>query len=400
MICSAVLGLGFGDEGKGSVVSYLTKAGDKDDTIVVRFSGGHQVGHTVCTNGIKHVFSNFGSGTLDGIPTYWSKFCTVELYGMAYELKLLLDKGIAPKLFIDCRCQITTYFDINYNINDEQNMLHGSCGVGFGATIERVERGFSLTILDFLHKDIFALKVKNLFSNYYGKTNLDECYAYLEGVEELREKISEYVVYNTDNASTTTYLNPSNILDNYRHIIFEGSQGLLLDKRIGFFPNVTRAYTDLTNVGSILSEINSKHRWFRLYLVTRAYQTRHGNGPMTNEDIPHNIKINPTETNVDNYFQGTFRRTLLDLSLLKYSIESLKHYSWNTKVLPTLRTDSTNIVMTCLDHIENEYRLTENKKVLGFSNEEEFINKIMFPIPEGVNILLSRSEVSDNITNY
>ena len=72
MICSAVIGLGFGDEGKGSVVSYLTKA--CDSTIVARFSGGHQVGHTVCTNNTRHVFSNFGSGTLNGTPTYWSKF--------------------------------------------------------------------------------------------------------------------------------------------------------------------------------------------------------------------------------------------------------------------------------------------------------------------------------------
>ena len=69
---SIVIGLGFGDEGKGITTSYLCKKleGTK---IVVRFNGGHQAGHTVVFNGKRHIFSSWGSGTLQGIPTYWSE---------------------------------------------------------------------------------------------------------------------------------------------------------------------------------------------------------------------------------------------------------------------------------------------------------------------------------------
>ena len=58
---SVVIGLNFGDEGKGVVTNFLAKTTNRD---VVRYSGGSQAGHTVVENGIKHVFSGFGSGTL------------------------------------------------------------------------------------------------------------------------------------------------------------------------------------------------------------------------------------------------------------------------------------------------------------------------------------------------
>jgi adenylosuccinate synthase len=68
---------------------------------VIRFSGGHQAGHTVVTDDTRHVFSNFGSGTLRGVPTYWSKFCTVEPIGLLNELDALKIKGYNPILYID-----------------------------------------------------------------------------------------------------------------------------------------------------------------------------------------------------------------------------------------------------------------------------------------------------------
>ena len=69
-----IIGLGFGDEGKGLITDYFCSK--LKNPLVIRFSGGHQVGHTVIYNDIRHMFSNFGSGTLRNIPTYWSKFCT------------------------------------------------------------------------------------------------------------------------------------------------------------------------------------------------------------------------------------------------------------------------------------------------------------------------------------
>lgn len=88
----AVIGLGFGDEGKGITTDYLCSK--TKNPLVVRFCGGSQVGHTVVHNGIRHVFSSFGSGTLRGVPTYWSHKCALDPIGMLNELDVLKEKGI------------------------------------------------------------------------------------------------------------------------------------------------------------------------------------------------------------------------------------------------------------------------------------------------------------------
>jgi adenylosuccinate synthase len=80
----AVLGAGFGDEGKGLVTDWLCRSCAKP--LVIRFCGGQQAGHTVAANGLRHVFSNFGAGTLRGVPTYFSRFCTIDPVGMINEL--------------------------------------------------------------------------------------------------------------------------------------------------------------------------------------------------------------------------------------------------------------------------------------------------------------------------
>jgi adenylosuccinate synthase len=68
----------------------------------------------------KHVFSNFGSGTLQGVPTYWSPYCTIDPVGVINEYKILKDKGIEPKLYIDSRCPVTTPYDKRHNQSKDQ----------------------------------------------------------------------------------------------------------------------------------------------------------------------------------------------------------------------------------------------------------------------------------------
>ena len=140
METKVVLGLGFGDEGKGLVTDYLCP--QHDDTLVVRFSGGHQSGHTVVSkDGKKHTFAQFGSGTLRGVPTFWSKECTIHPAGMIKEYEALKKLGVDPVIFIDPLAPLTTFYDVFYNkaLEISRKKAHGSCGVGFGATIERHE---------------------------------------------------------------------------------------------------------------------------------------------------------------------------------------------------------------------------------------------------------------------
>jgi len=352
VIIKAVIGLGFGDEGKGMFTDYLCS--HTANPLVIRFNGGHQAGHTVVpdTYSPAHVFSNFGSGTLRDVPTYWSKFCTIYPVGILNELKVLKADGYKPVLYIDERCPITTPYEIIQNKLDDSSNQHGSVGVGFGRTIEREEKFYHLNFIDLFYPQVFNAKM-NLLAKYYG-------FGYDDGfIDACQELISTSKI-------NRCYDIPR---DSNYDLIFEGAQGLMLDQHYGFFPHVTRSNTGSKNVLEIINENYQNERINYMYLVTRAYQTRHGNGPMTNPRRSHNIDINPNETNKTN-FQGEFRRTLLDVSLLEYAIKKDDH----------IRNRNNILVVTCLDHIENDYRFTYNDRISSFSNEDDFVREIAFKL--------------------
>ena len=90
-----VLGTTFGDEGKGLTTDYLCK--QYEDSIVVRFSGGQQAGHNVQIGDKRHIHSNFGAGTLRGVPSYFSEHTTFYPVTMMREAeKLKKEFGITP----------------------------------------------------------------------------------------------------------------------------------------------------------------------------------------------------------------------------------------------------------------------------------------------------------------
>lgn len=360
----AVIGLGFGDEGKGITTEYLCS--NSNNPLVIRFSGGQQAGHTVVKNGISHVFSNFGSGSLSNVPTYWSKFCTIDPIGIVNELNILKNKGVNPTLFINPMCPVTTPYDVQSNIELENRNNHGTCGLGVNATWRREEQLYSLRAIDILYPKIWREKLKNIGSFYDIKIDFRrfcECMDMLFYNGNVKIKTPDIHSYDT--------------------LIYEGSQGLLLDEEIGFYPNVTASKISQNNIEEI-----GLMGMFDVYFITRAYQTRHGNGFMTNEDIPHNISSNPNETNQENKYQGKFRRTLLDVDLLEYAIikESIRCKTQGIK----------NLVITCLDHIKDELRLTYKGEIKCFTNEREFIRFISEKLRID-NVYVSHSEKSNNI---
>ena len=153
MPTQAVIDLGFGDSGKGNFTAFLCSK--VKNPIIIRFSGGHQAGHTVVHNGIRHVHASFGSGTLQNVPTYWSKNCTFYPTAFLNELKVLKKKGIdSPIIFVNGECPVTTPFDVQYNKAMNDLYKHGSCGVGFGATLEREKYHYSLKV----QARVFVLK--------------------------------------------------------------------------------------------------------------------------------------------------------------------------------------------------------------------------------------------------
>ncbi|MCI5144118.1 MAG: adenylosuccinate synthetase [Candidatus Electrothrix sp. AR3] len=338
-----IIGAGFGDEGKGLFTDYLCRT--CKNPLVIRFSGGQQAGHTVMTGGIRHIFSNFGSGTLQGAASYFSKFCTIDPVGLVNELEVLLEKGIKPLLFIDSQCPVTTPYDIRRN---QHHHPHGSCGVGVGDTINREENHYSLTFADLFYPWVLETRfdlIRAFYQEYadISKADFFDCCAAIIDSPYIQKS------YGLPQGSWSDH-------------IYEGSQGLLLDQHYGFFPYVTRSNTGTTNAVAIAGT-----KSLEIYLITRAYQTRHGDGPMSNEILPHNIKINKRESNTTNCFQGAFRRTLLDLDLLEYAIsrDNLIRSSSNR-----------HLVITCLDHIRDEYRFIWKGHIVHSANEANFIRRI------------------------
>ena len=99
-----VIGSSYGDEGKGRVVNDLSSK----ETLVCRFNGGDQAGHTVVHDGVRHVFSHFGAGTLKGAITYLSEFFVCHPLKFLMERDELKSKGILPRVIVDPRSLVTT----------------------------------------------------------------------------------------------------------------------------------------------------------------------------------------------------------------------------------------------------------------------------------------------------
>ncbi len=85
-----VIGLGFGDEGKGITTDFLAR--QNPQSVVIRFSGGQQAAHTVMIEDRKHVHSSFASGALRGLPSYFTEHCTIHPVFLLNEQKELKEK--------------------------------------------------------------------------------------------------------------------------------------------------------------------------------------------------------------------------------------------------------------------------------------------------------------------
>lgn len=351
MNISIVLGALFGDEGKGSTVNYLAKK--KNNPLIIRFNGGHQVGHTVVEDDKRHVFSNFGSGSMQNVPTYWSEYCTVNPIGVSREAKALDELGVGkPTVYFDENAMVTTPFDVIINHRRELINKHGSVGVGFGSTIQRNEDHYRLYIRDLKYPHIRDVKLKHIQEKYYNMPynddELDNPNSFTNKLKNIMKDFIEACDYLVENYTITG----NNFKFDEYELIFEAGQGILLDMDYGFFPHVTRSNTTSKNVFKFLDERNIDTSNVITYYVTRTYQTRHGNGYMSNEglDVSY-ITENPNETNETNKYQGDFRKSVLDLDLLDYALCCDEYHNKGI---------AKYLVVTCLDQVPDEIPITVN----------------------------------------
>lgn len=326
-----VIGLGFGDEGKGLTTSYLVS--QTKNPLVIRFNGGHQAGHTVIKDGTRHVFSSFGSGVLHGAPTFISHYCTFYPVAFLNEWEVLQTKiSSTPYTYVHPLCEVTTPYDVAFNqkIEDDRgDKRHGSVGVGFGTTKQRNQDYFKLFVKDLQYPKIVRAKLANI-SKYYG-------------FELEKEAIDQFIEDCSNSLNLIDIVDYQDIkrIDNWNYI-FEGAQGILLDQDHGFFPNVTRSNTTTQNALEIWDLVKREnHPDPEVYYITRCYQTRHGAGFMSDErDLE--LVNNENETNISHEYQGDFRIGKLDSEMVQYALDTdlLFHKHRNLKK---------HLVITCLD---------------------------------------------------
>lgn len=295
-----VIGSFFGDEAKGQCVNNLCD----ENTIVIRFSGANQVGHNVKHNDLQHCFRNFGSGTLKGCPTYWSNYCVCDLHTLLIEMTELRKLGITPNIIFHPFCELVTPYDVISQWNNSENRKHGTVGTGFKPVLDRVKNGYSLTIVDARNLLILREKVHNIGKFYYNfssnvpTTNIDDW------ILAVNRMVNMFPIEQLD------------VLNEYENLVFEGSQGILLDQKHGVMPFCTPSNTTSKNAFEILNKLNRKETPIVNY-VTRPYITRHGNGPLLTNKRVFTIE---DENNQWNDFQKGLRACEFDLDLLNHSL--------------------------------------------------------------------------------
>lgn len=372
----AVIGPTFGDEGKGKAVSFLCREIRRTyrvKPLVVRFQGGSQAGHTVePEDGVRHVFGHLGSGTFDGCPTLLTRDFIFNPLTLQKEVRVLAEEfgishGKLPRIYVDPRAKVTTPMDMIVNQMAERlrgGDKHGSCGLGINETIRRHEDYLEITVamLEHLTKDQCVEIMRDLHKNWMPKrlasmgfdaalvaAALDEIPSHMIaglGVTFFDSLHNVDVVVREDTVVLST--NP------YR--VFEGAQGLLLGEDYQeFFPHLTHSKTGLTNVVTLLKEIDDLH--LSVTYPMRWYMTRHGAGPFptaNQDETEPPSRLFTDRTNRPNDWQGTLRFGALDINRIRDVIYS----DFATAVkMHGVHLDSLTIHLNCLDQLEDEQKI-------------------------------------------
>ncbi len=337
-----IAGLGFGDEGKGSVVDYLTR--QHNAHTVVRYNGGAQAGHNVVTqDGHQHIFSQFGSGTfIPSVRTHLSQFIVVDPSSIIYEeqhLRTLKIDDAFDRITIDSGAIIVTPFHKLINQLTEISRgkkRYGSCGMGIGQAVEYFKRYGDKVLLAGDLKDIDTVAAKLKFIKEKTEKMLADIMPSLPDTEEVLEKISwiqnndlieRYIEISCKIFAYRTNITDPNytkeILDKDGTVIFEGAQGILLDPKFGFHPHVTKTDTTFANALKLLEETGYNGQIKRVG-VLRAYATRHGPGPLPTEDENLTRSL-PDSHNQENRWQGKFRVGYFDAVAIRYAMRTIGH---------------------------------------------------------------------------
>lgn len=316
MKVDVLLGLQWGDEGKGKVVDMLAPQYD----VIARFQGGPNAGHTLEFDGIKHVLHTIPSGIFrsDKINIIGNGVVIDPIiFKKEIEALLKLNVDVRSNLMISRKAHLILpthrMLDAASEAAKGKEKI-GSTLKGIGPTYMDKTGRNGLRIGDIEAHDFISrytalvMKHKQILSFYDYQYDLSEMEpAWMEGVEMIKSFQLIDSEYEFDN-----YINSN------KKILAEGAQGSLLDIDFGSYPFVTSSNT--ITAGTCTGLGISPAKIGEVYGIFKAYCTRVGSGPFPTELDNETGELLRKKGNEFGATTGRPRRTgWLDLPALKYA---------------------------------------------------------------------------------
>lgn len=273
-----IVGVQWGDEGKGKIVDKLAKEYD----YIVRYQGGHNAGHTIVVDGKKYALHLMPSGILyPKCKNIIGNGVVISLEALIKEIEQFESLGdLRGRLFISDRAHLITPYHQMLDLARENNAKNaiGTTKNGIGPAYSDKVARMGLRVSDL--RDLKMLEQK--LASY------KEQIAYLQDLYDLTLPSVESIIQNIHAIApkilplitdTTKLLWDG--LDEGKNILLEGAQGSMLDIDHGTYPFVTSSST--ISAGSSSGSGIPPNRIEKIIGITKAYCTRVGNGPFPTE---------------------------------------------------------------------------------------------------------------------
>ena len=315
---AVVVGAQWGDEGKGKIVDVLSER----FSVVARYAGGHNAGHTVIINGKRFVLQLVPCGVLrEGCRSVIGNGVVLDPIAFLKEVAALRDAGVKVdgNLFVSNRAHVILPYHRMIELASENapgRVKIGTTSRGIGPSYEDKAGRRGLRVIDLLDLDLLkkhienACNEKNMIAHaLFNSEPLDADKMYAEYAEASR-RLAPFV------CDTAALLNRA-IADGHS-VMFEGAQGTMLDIDHGTHPFVTSS--SATSGGAVIGTGVAPTAIDAVIGVTKAYCTRVGEGPFPSElfdSVGDAIRARGNEFGA---VTGRPRRCgWLDLPLLRYS---------------------------------------------------------------------------------
>jgi len=315
---AVIVGAQWGDEGKGKIVDVLSE----NFSVVARYAGGHNAGHTVIINGKKFILQLVPCGVLrTRCRSVIGNGVVLDPLAFLKEVGALREAGVKVdgNLFVSNRAHVILPYHRMIELAAENapgRVKIGTTSRGIGPAYEDKMGRRGLRVADLLDLELLkkhienAVREKNMIAHaLFNSEPLDADKMYAE-YAEAAGKVAPFV------CDTAVLLNRA--LDQGESILFEGAQGTMLDIDHGTYPFVTSS--SATSGGAVIGTGVAPNAINAVIGITKAYCTRVGEGPFPTEEkagAGENLRKRGNEYGA---VTGRPRRTgWLDLPLLRYS---------------------------------------------------------------------------------